>query len=189
MYRKYTKLIILFSLILYLFSGCNSSDDNYSALYFTSKDSALINAEECKEKNMLVVNSFDDLKLKFDSLTYKVGILLDKSILTDENEINNLNQWLLKQKGYPIIVIGYGKPIYVYFFILEFASGESKPKLNKEKLDEYKNQSGFSLAYICKDGKILGKGYEELNVSNILKTINIGLKGDKYVEEIVEQDN
>lgn len=44
-----------------------------------------------------------------------------------------------------------------------------------------------SLAYICNDGKIYGKGYkEECNLDNILRVLNNYLRGEDNVRKIVE---
>jgi|GEM_PF-5832582 len=184
-------IIAVCAITLFLLNSyCNVFNNRYKAVYLTSsKSSQIIDKEICKDKKLFIVNSFDELKSKADSITYKFGIIIDKSILIENSDLKDLNKWLLGKKGYPIFVIGYGKPVYVYFFKLEFATGINKPNISKEKIDEFKDQSGFSLAYICSDGKILGTGHKNIDINNLFDILSVCLKGDQYAEEVCEKGN
>ncbi|WP_027627736.1 hypothetical protein [Ruminiclostridium cellobioparum] len=155
--------------------------------YFTSKDSSIISIDDIKKNSVLTVYSFEELKVQVESFDYKIGILLDRNILQDSDNIDNLNKWLKKKINFPIVVIGYGNPTYTYFKKLLITDEKYIPRLDEERYELYKKENGFSLAYICNDGKIYGKGYkEECNLDNILRVLNNYLRGEDNVRKIVE---
>lgn len=135
----------------------------------------------------LKVYSFEELRVQVDSFDYKTGILLDKNILQDSGNIDNLNKWLKKKINFPIVVIGYGNPTYTYFKKLLITDEKYIPRLDKERYELYKKENGFSLAYICTDGRVYGKGYkDECSLDNILRVLNNYLSGEDNVRKMVE---
>lgn len=162
--------------------------NKYKAIYITSEYSQMLSLEECKKENILIVNTFNDMQQKIDTLSYKVGILIDKSILSENNNLKNYNKWLLEQKGYPIVALGYGKSVYVYFYKFEFATGYNKPILSKKNIEDYQKQAGLSLAYICSDGKILGKGYKDSSMNTIINILAMCSKDERYVKKVFENN-
>ncbi|EMS72393.1 hypothetical protein [Ruminiclostridium cellobioparum] len=61
------------------------------------------------------------------------------------------------------------------------------PRLDKERYELYKKENGFSLAYICTDGRVYGKGYkDECSLDNILRVLNNYLSGEDNVRKMVE---
>ncbi|WP_143424840.1 MULTISPECIES: hypothetical protein [Geobacillus] len=98
--------------------------------------------------------------------------------------------WLnsYKQKNYPIIVVGYGNPTYVYFKKLVFTDEQYIPNFDDETYEKFRKQKGYSFAYIGNSGKIYGKGYkEEINIDKMLNVVNQALKGEKFVEKMMER--
>jgi hypothetical protein len=183
--NKRIKLFLILAMLL-IFSGCNSTNNTkQNALYFTSKNSS-IDVESLENKKIKVIDSFDNLKSTLKSIDYKIGIMIDKNVLENNNQINSLNQWLLEQKGKPIIIVGYGNPTYAYFYKLTL--NKNKPKFTKEKIEAFRKEKGFSLAYICEDGKILGTGYNKLDINEILNVIKKCGKGEAYIEKMVGEN-
>lgn len=69
---------------------------------------------------------------------------------------------------------------------LVFTDEKKIPPLSNEKYEEFKQEKGFSLAYICKYSKIYGKGYkEELRIDRIIQIVSEALKGEKQVEKMI----
>jgi len=180
--------IALILLTIIVFNGYIFTDRKITAVYFTSDNSSLINFNDIKKNEIVVVHSLNDLISKVESLDYRIGILLDKSILDNDNTINNINKWVTTQKGYPILAIGYGNPTYIFFKRLDFAIGVKNPTISKEKIEKYKNEVGFSFTYICNNGIIHGKGYKEkISIPRILNVVNEALKGEEYVKQMIER--
>ncbi|WP_199427141.1 hypothetical protein [Thermaerobacillus caldiproteolyticus] len=187
-YNIFNRILISILIAILLLTGCSVSDNKYKAVYFTTEDSSFISTNELKEHNVLELNSLEELKSKVDELDYKVGIFIDKSVLDDEIITKSLNTWLLKQKNYPIIVVGYGNPTYVYFKKLVFADEQYIPNFDDETYEKFRKQKGYSFAYIGNSGKIYGKGYkEEINIDKMLNLVNQALKGEKFVEKMMER--
>jgi len=190
-YFKLKNMLIFASIVVMLLIGiiCYAvSTDKYNAVYFTSKESSILDIMQLKHKDILEVNSLKELKSKVKSINDNIGIIIDKSELQDGKDIEELNSWLIQQKKCPIIVVGYGNPTYVYFKKLIFTDEKKIPKLSKEKYDEFKKENGFSFAYIADSGKIYGNGYkDETNLNRIMKIVNKALKGEEQVKEIMTE--
>jgi hypothetical protein len=135
---------------------------------------------------VLEVYSFEDLKSIISLLNYKVGILIDKAAV-ENKDTSIINKWLVKQINYPIIVVGYGNPTYIYFKKLLLTEGkEYIPSFSEETYVKFKKEKGFSLEYIGYDGKIYGKGYKgECNIDSILEVLNKSLVGEENVKKMI----
>jgi len=190
--RKYVIMfiVVIATLLVYLSINKLININNYNSVYFTSKESSIISDKDLQENNILEVNSLEKLKSEVKSLNKNVGIILDKNIIDEGNDINSLTQWLIEQKNSPIIVVGYGNPNYVYFKRLSISENKYLPKITDEKFEELKNQKGFCMAYICSDGKIYGKSFtEEINTSKIMKIVNEALKGENNVTKMFGEES
>lgn len=192
---KFNKIVLVFFIIIFL-ALCISSywlfPYKYNAVYFTSKSYSSLSNKELKSNRILAITSLANLKSQVHSLNYKVGILVDESVLknSNSNSILNLNKWLLKQTNYPIIVVGYGNPTYVFYKKLVFINKSNTPPFSEEKFNQFKSEKGFSFAYICKDGKIYGKGYKgKINIDKIVQIIRKSLKNEENAKSIVEGEN
>ena len=182
------KKMIFFSLIsicltIILLLNINTK---YIALYLASSHSTILNTENLKKNNILKLDSLDELKAKTESLNYKTGLIIDKSILENNNdEMKELNNWLLQQKNYPIIVLGYGNPSYVYFKKLTFSNKKNIP-FDDEEFENFSKEKGFSLAYICSNNYIYGKGFKDtIEIDKILEVVDNGLKDEQHVIQML----
>lgn len=176
---------MLIWIIILLLPGC-PFNNKFQAVYFTAKDSSVVSTEELQENNILELNSFGELKSKVDKLDYKLGIFIDKSVLQDEMITKNLNKWLIQKKGYPIIVVGYGNPTYVFFKKLVFTDEQYIPKFDDEVYNKFRKEKGYSFSYVCKNGIIYGKGYKEvIDVEKMLTLIKEALIGEQSVKKMM----
>jgi len=184
--KKHSLLMLIWIIPLLT---CCSFNNKYQAVYFTAKDSSVVSIEELQENNILELNSFEELKSKVDKLDYKLGIFIDKSVLQDEMITKNLNKWLIKKKDYPIIVVGYGNPTYVFFKKLVFTDEQYIPKFDDETYNKFKKEKGYSFSYICEDGTIYGKGYKEkINFEKMVTLIKEALIGKQSVEKMMGEE-
>ena len=72
--NKTTLSIALILLTIIVFNGYIFTDRKITAVYFTSDNSSLINFNDIKKNEIVVVHSLNDLISKVESLDYRIGI-------------------------------------------------------------------------------------------------------------------
>lgn len=175
--KKLLFLILSLSIILLIIFGCVFFNTKYSAIYFCTSQDSQINF---KSKDVITVNSFEKLKVSIDKLNYHVGIIIDKDVLNSK-ELHELNYWLKTKKEYPIVVLGYSNPSYVYFKKLQIADEKFAPPFSEAEYENFSKEKGYSLAYISNNGEIDGKDFkcDKIDTDDVLKLINDILKNKK----------
>lgn len=166
------------------------SNSNYNAIYYTSSQYSEIDTKSLEENKIMKVNLLEDLKDNVDKIGYKVGIIVDKSILENSDKIDELSQWLKTKREYPIIVTGYSNPTYVFFKKILLSTEEYIPPISEEKYMEFSQEKGYSFAFIDSDEVVYGNGYKgDIDVDKICELINRSLKENVNIDEIIEESN
>lgn len=167
--KKYLIAIAVLVLGLML-AGCSP---NYQAIYLRTDDGPIFQDEDLANRTEIkVVKEFRELK---GSVRKPVAIWIDK------NAVQEIPQGWLKespQKDYPVVLVGYNEPVYIFGTLLPVDF--PWPKSEEKRTDL---PPGFSVWK--KTGADTGfiKGYENLDVDKLLEVTNTLLANQIPVEE------
>jgi len=152
------KIIIALVLLLITLSGCSTAEKK--AVYFRRDgDPVLADSELKKFPEIKVVKRFSELE---KNLRNPLGIWIDKNVLDDIPR-----DWLKQspQKDYPVIVLGYNKPIDVFGTLLPVDfPWPYNPQLSRENLPP-----GFSAWKQTGADMGIIKGYDQIEVPKLLE--------------------
>ena len=126
--------------------------DEIRAVYFVTGNGMLPNHELEDSSEIFVVHSFLDLQMI--AAQSRVALLIDKDSLQHVNA-----NWLHQepQKFYPLIVLGYCEPLFVFREVLPGFSIEG-PGIS---WDVCSLEHGYSVWALYEDGDIFMKGYSQ----------------------------